>query len=144
MTDKLRKIFDMQADFNNLVFRENGIPIVTGSIYVDARLDEGFLGVNDLPNEWLTKFSKAMRSELDELDDELLWKWWSKDKIDIQNIRVELVDILHFLVSACMAAGMSDEELFDLYCKKMEVNYNRQKEGYCKETKDETDNRDLK
>ena len=39
---------------------------------------------------------KAMKEELCELDDELLWKWWSKDKIDMQNIRVELIDILHF------------------------------------------------
>ena len=57
----------------------------------------GQLMANDLPNQWLLRYAKAMKEELRELHSDLRWKWWSKDAIDLQNIRVELVDLLHFL-----------------------------------------------
>ena len=80
---------------------------------------------------------------LSELDEELLWKWWSKDEIDMQNIRVELIDILHFLISAMMCAGLTAEKVFDIYQQKHAVNIKRQDMDYNKKIKTEDDNKDI-
>ena len=143
----LEDIFKMQLELNDYVFKKNNLKDKSGndlnmqSIIVSAEKEE--MMVNDLPNEWLVNYSKAIKEELLELDDELLWKWWSKDKIDMQNIRVELIDILHFLVSAMMCAGLTAEKVFDIYQQKHAVNIKRQDTDYNKKTKTEDDNREI-
>lgn len=145
--DMLQKIFEMQTDLNNYVFAKNNLRDQNGkaldmdAIFSAVKNEE--LKVNDLPNTWLAKYSKAMTEELIELDEELLWKWWSKDEIDIQNIRVELIDILHFLVSSMICAGLTPDKVFDIYSKKHSVNLNRQDTNYSKSTKTESDNKGI-
>ena len=144
----LEDIFKMQLELNDYVFKKNNLKDKSGnnlnmqSIIVAAEKEE--MMVNDLPNEWLVNYSKAIKEELLELDDELLRKWWSKDKIDIQNIRVELIDILHFLVSAMMCAGLSAEKVFDIYRQKHAINIKRQDTEYNKKIKTEDDNKEIK
>jgi hypothetical protein len=144
----LEDIFKMQLELNDYVFKKNNLKDKSGndlnmqSIIVSAEKEE--MMVNDLPNEWLVNYSKAIKEELLELDDELLWKWWSKDKIDMQNIRVELIDILHFLVSAMMCAGLSAEKVFDIYRQKHAINIKRQDTEYNKKIKSEDDNKEIK
>ena len=146
-TIMLDKIFEMQTELNDYVFAKNHLKDKAGEDLnmqkIIAAVAENKLMVNDLPNEWLVNYAKAMKEELIELDEELLWKWWSKDEIDIQNIRVELIDILHFLVSAMISAGLTPEKVFDVYRQKHAVNINRQDTGYSKATKDENDNKDI-
>jgi len=143
--DSLAAIFAMQAELNNYVFARNGIERPNGGPVtmadITSALAAGQLGANDLPNIWLSKYAQAMGSELDELRDDLLWKWWSKDQLNIQNIRVELIDILHFLVSAMITAGLTADKVVDLYRQKHAVNLARQDAGYSAATKDEADNR---
>ena len=144
----LEDIFKMQLELNDYVFKKNNLKDKSGnnlnmqSIIVAAEKEE--MMVNDLPNEWLVNYSKAIKEELLELDDELLWKWWSKDKIDMQNIRVELIDILHFLVSAMMCAGLSADKVFDIYRQKHAINIKRQDTEYNKKIKTEDDNKEIK
>lgn len=143
--DMLKKVFQMQTELNDYVFAKNKLA-GSGSETLNmesvfSAVNSGELKVNDLPNKWLSNYSRAMAEELKELDEELLWKWWSKDEIDIQNIRVELIDILHFLVSAMICAGLTPEKVFDIYCQKHSVNLNRQDTGYSKATKTEDDNK---
>ena len=145
--DMLRQIFAMQTDLNNYVFNKNNLRDAEGNkldmdtIYNAVNNNE--LKVNDLPNIWLANYSRAMREEVLELDEELLWKWWSKDEIDIQNIRVELIDILHFLVSAMISAGLTADKVYDIYSQKHAVNLNRQDTGYSKASKTEDDNKQI-
>ena len=146
--DMLTRIFRMQAELNDYVFSKNnlkdtsGKPLTMDGIYSDV--SGGALKVNDLPNTWLSNYSRAMREEILELDEELLWKWWSKDEIDIQNIRVELIDILHFLVSALICSGLTPEKVYDIYCQKHAVNLSRQDSGYNKAMKTEEDNKSIR
>jgi dimeric dUTPase (all-alpha-NTP-PPase superfamily) len=77
------------------------------------------------------------------LKDELLWKWWSKDHLDMQNIRVEIVDQLHFWLSLALTAGLDAQKVFDLYVQKNKVNIDRQNAGYSKATKDEADTKGI-
>lgn len=143
----LAEIFRMQTELNNYVFLKNrlkdnhGRDLTMRSIH-DA-VDAGELKVNELPNIWLSRYAKAMEEELKELNQDLLWKWWSKDEVDIQNARVELIDILHFLVSAMICAGLTPEKVFDVYSQKHAVNLKRQDNGYSKATKSDDDNRNI-
>lgn len=145
--DMLAEIFRMQTELNDYVFLKNrlkdnhGKELTMQSIY-DA-VGNGELKVNELPNIWLSRYAKAMDEELKELNHDLLWKWWSKDEVDIQNARVELIDILHFLVSAMICAGLTPEKVFDVYAQKHAVNLERQDKGYSKATKSEDDNRNI-
>jgi len=145
--DMLAAIFSMQSDLNDRIFESNeirdqeGMPLRMSTIIEQVRA--GKLMVNDLPNQWLSRYSVAMRGELDELREDLRWKWWSKDAIDLQNIRVELIDILHFLVSAMLAAGLTPERVFEIYRQKHSVNIARQDAGYSEAGKSEADNRSI-
>jgi hypothetical protein len=146
--DMLRALFAMQSDLNDYVFSKNEIAVAEGATLTMGAISEaalnGRLGVNDLPNQWLQRFAEAMLSELTELQSDLHWKWWSKDRIDLQNIRVELIDILHFLISAMISAGLTPERVFEIYQQKHAVNFNRQDTGYSQATKTEDDNRNIK
>lgn len=145
--DMLEQIFQLQTELNDYVFSNNDIRDAGGNhLTMDAiagAVEERRLLVNELPNTWLRNYSRAMSEELHELDDELLWKWWSKDEIDMQNIRVELIDILHFLVSAMICAGLTPEKVYDIYCQKHAVNVKRQDDGYSRATKSD-DNREIR
>lgn len=147
-SDMLNRIFGMQAELNNYIFGKNQLVDTRGGGLTMAAISDavnaGALKVNDLPNTWLSRYSRAMHEELRELDEELLWKWWSKDEIDLQNIRVELIDILHFLVSAMICAGLTPERVFEVYCQKHAVNLNRQDSSYNKKSKTEDDNKNIR
>lgn len=144
--DMLASIFRMQSELNDYVFKKNHLRDKNGETLnmraIFSAAEQGELMVNDLPNTWLANYAKAMDEELKELMAELLWKWWSKDKIDIQNIRVELIDILHFLISAMLAAGLSADRVYEVYQQKHAVNLNRQDSGYSKATKTD-DNKEI-
>ncbi|MGI9228621.1 MAG: dUTPase [Gammaproteobacteria bacterium] len=145
--DMLQQIFAMQTELNDYVFKKNkltgpdGKPLTMQAIF--SAVNDGELQVNALPNIWLSNYNKAMYEEVLELQEELPWKWWSKDDIDIQNIRVELIDILHFLVSAMISAGLTPDKVCDIYRQKHAVNVNRQDTGYSKASKTEDDNKQI-
>jgi len=88
--------------------------------------------INDpeIKRERFLQFELAHRQEAAEAIDSLNWKWWKKDSDDWDNIKVELVDMLHFWVSMCTVAGLSADDVVDLYLKKNQLNHKRQNEGY--------------
>jgi len=92
---------------------------------------------------WLLQYSRALTQETAELVDSLPWKWWAKyQTYDRRNVQVEIVDLVHFLVSLAQVAGLSARDVHELYMKKNEVNFRRQDTGYT--TKDHDDNADVK
>ena len=106
--DKLDIIFAMQEKFDQDVIKNRGLQGVT-------------------PEEWIQKQTLAMLSELAELIAEVNFKWWKNSKpVVTDNVREELVDILHFFVGMCNRSGMGSEELFARYIKKNEENFKRQ------------------
>ena len=84
----------------------------------------------DIRREIFLQFELALRQESAEAVDSLNWKWWKKDDDDWDNIKIELVDMLHFWVSMCTISGLSADEVINLYLKKNELNHKRQNEGY--------------
>jgi len=92
--------------------------------------------------QWMLNYCRAMDQELAELVDCMPWKWWaSYQKFDKQNARVEIADLLHFLISLAQVMEITPDDLFDLYTKKHRLNLSRQDAGYT--VKDENDNRHI-
>lgn len=92
--------------------------------------------------KWILNYTRAMTQEMAELTDSVPWKWWAKyQKFDEQNARVEVVDLLHFLISLAQVLGMSADDLFNAYLKKNEVNFKRQDSGYNE--KDHSDSKHI-
>lgn len=133
MKDMLTEIFAMQRDLNRYTLAQNG------QTEYDA-----IPGDRQLQNEWIRNYALAMNQEISELVDSTNWKWWRTkvDLFDAQNLRVELVDILHFWVSACQVMGLEAEDVHRMYMQKNDINRKRQDEGYLE--KDESDNRSIR
>lgn len=84
----------------------------------------------EIRRKWFMNFQLALQQECAEATDSLAWKWWKKGEDDWENIKIELVDILHFWVSMCTVAGLTAEEVVNLYFKKNQLNHTRQDKGY--------------
>ena len=114
--DKLDAIFERQEAFNAQLRAARKLSYSSG--------------------EWIQKETLAMLSELSELLDEVNFKWWKNDvPINDDNVKDELVDVLHFFVSMCLDAGMDAEDLHRRYLAKNQENFDRQsgksqKKGY--------------
>lgn len=148
MADKLDLLFEMQTKLNNFVFNKKQINDSQGkclsmeSLYEAGKQDSP-KGPNSETNQWLSKYLMALNDESRELKEELLWKWWSKDTLQMQNVRVEIVDQLHFWISLALTAGMDANKVFDIYCQKNQVNIDRQNNDYSKTNKNEADNQKI-
>ena len=123
--DMLKEMFRMQTELNKRI--GVGTP--------DTMTEEE-------QQRWVLNYCRAMTQEIAELTDSVPWKWWAKyQKFDIQNARVEVVDLFHFLISAAEILGMSADDVFAYYEAKNKVNFQRQDSGYT--AKDEHDSRHI-
>lgn len=123
--DMLRQLWDMQAKLNL-------------RIGVDpSKMDEAEQA------KWVLNYTRAASQEIAELIDSVPWKWWAKyQKFDLQNARVEVVDLFHFIISMAQVLGMSADDVHNLYVQKNKLNFERQDKGYAE--KDHGDNQALK
>lgn len=51
-----------------------------------------------------------------------------KSEIRDERLKEELIDILHFWLSICNSLNLNSEEIFKIYKKKWEINFERQNE----------------
>ena len=74
----------------------------------------------------------AIDDELAEVRKAISWKPWQHDDpyADRHEIIKECVDVLHFVANILCAAGATDAVLDVEYLKKMQINADRQKNGY--------------
>lgn len=94
--DRLAELFRLQKELNARI-----------GVHTDGMTQED-------QQEWLLHYCRAMSQEIAELTDCVPWKWWAKyQTFDHQNARVEVVDMMHFLISAALVLGMSAEDLFE-------------------------------
>lgn len=116
--DKLDTIFEMQASLNNEITSLRHLEHWTA-------------------DDWQQHLTLALLSELAEALDETNFKWWKNPKQrDPAELKGEIVDMLHFLISMAQRAGMDADELFDRYMDKNKENFDRQhgksqKPGYA-------------
>lgn len=79
-TEKFYEILEIQNSLNKITIGEN---------WVEDRFK----------NNTLIRFNLAYKMEIMELVDSLPWKWWTKGEVDKDNLLVEAVDALHFMLS---------------------------------------------
>lgn len=118
--DKLEDIFRLQETLN-------------------ARIGVHTAGMSpEEQQKWILNYIRAMQQELAELTDSVPWKWWAKyQNFDVQNAKVEVVDLFHFLISIAQVLGMTADDVHQAYLKKNAVNHQRQDSGYAqKDTED--------
>jgi len=107
MTDKLSEIFFEQNELNSRIVRERGL---------DYTVDE-----------WMRQWALAVFSETNEILDEINWKHWKNDSgIDMEALKGEVVDLLHFVISMSLTCGMNADELHYRYMVKNKENHDRQ------------------
>ncbi len=66
--------------------------------------------------EWRTRgyeYYRAVWVECAELLDHFGWKWWKRQQSDLEQVKLELVDIWHFGLSDLMRAGTLGAEVAD-------------------------------
>ena len=84
----------------------------------------------------LTELTKenilALEDELHEVLGCLNWKPWrrTKKKIDVEHLREELIDCLHFMIELMMIWGLNPRTVLETYSRKHEINLKRQSGGY--------------
>ena len=100
--DKLDEIFEQQKALNNR------IGVITEEMSAEDKA------------QWVLNYTRAMQQEIAELIDSVPWKWWAKyQEFDEQNAKVEVVDLFHFLISIAQVLGMSPEDVYQAYVKKI-------------------------
>jgi len=136
--DRLAHLFEQQGQLNKRTgfdpenLRKNFDPHVAG--------------------RWLNNYIAAMSNELEELRDCTFWKHWCQEAKqgkrfllhDLQNARVEIIDMLFFWISLAQCAGMNADDVYRLYQQKLQINHARQDSGYAMATKTEDDNKNIK
>ena len=118
--DRLKKLFDEQLALNLHINPEFRKIVESGDV--------------ELKRKWLNKACQAMFCEVAECIEGSGYKWWKKlpewDEANVHNLKIELVDILHFLILGMQVLGMDDKEMWNLYMKKNQLNHQRQEKGY--------------
>lgn len=133
----LRELFERQAELNRRIgfdpaeLRRNFDPLKAG--------------------EWINNYLMAMNNELEELRDCTYWKHWCAEAKagrrfelhNLQNARVEVIDMLFFWISLAQCVGLDADDVMDLYRQKLQVNHQRQSDNYSMSGKDENDNKTI-
>lgn len=135
--DKLDEIFELQAKLNARIG------------YDTKHLRESF--DPQKAGTWLNDYITAACNELEELRDCTFWKHWCAEAQrgerfaihDLQNARVEVIDILFFWVSMAQCLGLSAEDVHNIYLQKLKVNHDRQDGEYSMKNKTEADNKQI-
>jgi dimeric dUTPase (all-alpha-NTP-PPase superfamily) len=81
--------------------------------------------------EWLLKYARALQQEVAELVDSVPWKWWKKQQqFDEKNAKMEIIDSMHFIISAGQVLGLTADDFYDAYLEKNKINHHRQDTNY--------------
>ena len=128
--EKIQKILDAIKPYMPKQSEDKLTQIFDKQIKLQQRL--GYK-LNDLVanQEFINTMTIALNDELMESIRETPWKPWKKNQtFNQEKYKEELVDLLHFFVNLCLAAGMDSNELFERYLNKNKINYKRQDENY--------------
>ena len=152
----LEDLWPMQAELNA---RTGFDTLALGKTLSEVLRDSG-VKANPATAEILLKVGRALKnyidalsSECNELQDCLSWKhWYAEAKAgrqyelkDVQNARVEATDMLFFWISICQLLGLTPEDVYRLYEKKLGINHRRQDENrtQLEHGSHETENRNV-
>jgi hypothetical protein len=104
-----------------------------------------------IAGEWLNNYIMAAANELEELRNCMYWKHWCAEAKegrrfelhDLQNARVEVIDLLFFWISMAQCVGLTAQDVLELYQQKLKINQKRQDDNYSMSGKTEDDNKSI-
>jgi len=133
--ESLEDIWPLQAELNRRTGFDTsamGEALVaaqerSGDEQAGARLEAG---------RAINNYLDALSAECHELRECLNWKHWYAEARqgrqyelrDLQNARVEAIDMLFFWVSICQLLGLEPRDVYRLYAAKLGINHRRQDE----------------
>ncbi len=101
----------------------------------------------------LKNYLDALSAECHELQECLSWKHWYREAKegrqhqlqDVQNARVEAIDMLFFWISICQLLGLDCGDVYRLYAAKLGINHRRQDQArtQAEHVDHEAENRDV-
>ena len=115
--DKLEELLSMQKELDSFIATKRGLEFTE--------------------EEWIRRKCMALMCELTEILNEVNYKWWKNPKTcNSDALKEEIIDVLHFFLGICNDAGLTADEMYEIYMKKNEENRARQlgtsaKTGYC-------------
>jgi NTP pyrophosphatase (non-canonical NTP hydrolase) len=82
-----------------------------------------------------SQFILAMHAELSELLEWTNWKQHKKTRVEytperLKEIRIELIDILHYWMNLCIIWDLTPENIVRIYEEKNKENHERQNKSY--------------
>lgn len=82
--------------------------------------------------KWTKDFVVCIMDECSELLGHMNWKHWKKERVDVDQheVRFEVIDLLHFVLSLAIVWGMTADDVAAYYMAKSDENVARQKRGY--------------
>jgi dimeric dUTPase (all-alpha-NTP-PPase superfamily) len=109
---KLEKIMEKQKEFGSKFCK-----------FGELTLDE--------KQKWTKEFVLCCLDELSEILNQQNWKHWKKpEPVDEIEMKYELIDLLHFLISMMLVWEMDANEVYSMYLAKNKENNLRQRRGY--------------
>jgi len=130
----LRQLWELQAELNRKAgFDTLQLGAELGRAdHQGAPPDAG--GIRLEVGRALKNYLDALSAECHELLECLNWKHWYREARegrqyelrDVQNARVEAIDMLFFWVSICQLLGLSPADVFRMYATKLGINHRRQ------------------
>ena len=117
--------------------RDMLVEIVEKQKEIDDRIEKMSDKIPEGKRERINSILLAVIAESNEARNELgfigetaekYWKNIDGDDTDWDEFREELIDILHFLISAMIKSGMEPEDIYDEYMDKNRKNHERQDE----------------
>jgi len=80
---------------------------------------------------YIRNMSLALTDELHEALNETGWKPWATSRhLNRAAFAGEMIDVLHFWVNLMLVAGVTEQDILDLYFAKADKNAKRQLNGY--------------
>lgn len=83
-------------------------PVINDMLTVQRKLNEVTIG-----KDWMDAqcdFHLAIQQECAEGIDHLAWKWWAKQQESIPAAQMEIVDVMHFVLSAELRAYLKEND----------------------------------
>ena len=133
----LEDIWPLQAELNSKAgFDTHALGEALAAADRDGRLDDA-AELRRQVGRAVKNYLDALAAECHELQECLAWKhWYAEAKqgrqyqlADLQNARVEVIDMLFFWISLCQLLGLTPADIYRLYAAKLAINLRRQHEG---------------
>jgi dimeric dUTPase (all-alpha-NTP-PPase superfamily) len=110
--DKLDIMLEMQKDLQEKINKEK-------------------FGNLEFNQEYINHMTVALTDEIFEALRETPFKYWKKNQVlNKDNFQKELIDAWHFFMNLLIAGGITADKLYEMYCEKNKINYERVKNNY--------------